>query len=102
MSASGIYGKTRLCAGIVGYADLTLGDRVGRVLDAHVAAGNGRFRGIRNTGAWDADPAVMGALAHAPEGLYRDAHFREGIRHLQRLGLSFDAWVLEPHIDYVI
>src|SRR5262249_24298259 len=28
MSASGIYGKTRHCAGIVGHADLTLGGRV--------------------------------------------------------------------------
>ena len=28
MSASGIYGKTRHCAGIVGHADLSLGSRV--------------------------------------------------------------------------
>src|SRR3954451_12307717 len=28
MCASGIYGKTRACAGIVGHADLTLGGRV--------------------------------------------------------------------------
>ena len=28
MSASGIYGKTRVCAGIVGHADLALGGRV--------------------------------------------------------------------------
>src|SRR5262249_47558715 len=28
MSASGVYGKTRHCAGIVGHADLTLGSRV--------------------------------------------------------------------------
>src|SRR3989454_2282218 len=28
MSASGLYGKTRHCAGIVGHADLTLGSRL--------------------------------------------------------------------------
>src|SRR5438552_15784812 len=32
MSASGIYGKTKVCAGIVGHADLTLGSRVEPVL----------------------------------------------------------------------
>src|ERR1700730_6399164 len=32
MAASGTYGKTRVCAGIVGYADLTLGAPVERVL----------------------------------------------------------------------
>ena len=33
MSASGIYGKTKACAGIVGHADLSLGSRVEPVLD---------------------------------------------------------------------
>src|SRR5215469_13532565 len=32
MAASGTYGNTRVCAGIVGYADLTLGASVDRVL----------------------------------------------------------------------
>ena len=49
MSASGGYGPTRVCAGIVGHADLTLGDRVQAVLEAHLRAGGGRFRGIRHT-----------------------------------------------------
>src|SRR5947208_13450647 len=33
MNASGRYGKSRLCAGIVGHADLRLGDGVARVLE---------------------------------------------------------------------
>ena len=37
MSASGIYGPTRACAGIVGHVDLTLGARARAVLEAHVA-----------------------------------------------------------------
>ena len=44
MGASGIYGKARVCAGIVGHADLTLGARVEGVLEAHICAGGGRFR----------------------------------------------------------
>jgi hypothetical protein len=34
MSASGTYGKTRICAGIVGHADSTLGNKVEPVLAA--------------------------------------------------------------------
>ena len=49
MSASGQYGPTRLCRGIVGHADLRLGDAVARVLEAQIAAGDGRFRGIRHS-----------------------------------------------------
>src|SRR3954467_8228873 len=44
MAASGVYGKTRVCAGIVGHADLTLGSNVAKVLEATIAAGGGRFR----------------------------------------------------------
>ena len=49
MSNSGLYGLTRVCAGIVGHADLTLGARVTDVLQAHIAAAGGRFRGIRHS-----------------------------------------------------
>src|SRR5579872_3364959 len=47
MAASGAFGKTRVCAGIVGTADLSLGAAVEKVLEAEIAAGGGRFRGIR-------------------------------------------------------
>lgn len=100
-SASGLYGPFRACAGIVGQADLTLGAAVGAVLDAEIAAGNGRYRGIRHIGAHDADPEVLGPLAHAPAGLYADAGFREGFAELGKRGLTFDAWVVEPQIGEV-
>lgn len=99
--ASGLYGEFRPCAGIVGHADLTQGDGARRVLEALMAASS-RFRGIRHQGAWDADPDVLGAPFHAPAGLYGDAAFREGFRHLGELGLTFDAWVLEPQLGDVI
>jgi len=38
MSDSGSYGKTKVCAGIVGYADLTAGDWVTPVLEAQISA----------------------------------------------------------------
>ncbi|MEO9492007.1 MAG: amidohydrolase family protein [Marinomonas sp.] len=101
-SASGLYGNLKACAGIIGHADLTLGDGAAPVLEALVAAGNGRFKGIRHQGAWDADPEVLGPPFHAPPQLYRDAKFREGFAHLGKMGLSFDAWILEPQIPDVI
>lgn len=97
-SASGLYGPLRACAAIVGHANLLLGRRVGAVLDALAAAGNGRFRGIRHQGAWDADPEVLGAPFHAPASLYADPVFRQGFAELGKRGLTFDAWVLEPQI----
>lgn len=99
--ASGLYGNGRPCHAIIGHADLTLGDKARPVLEALMAA-SGRFRGIRHQGAWDADPAVLGAPFHAPAELYRDTKFREGFSHLGKLGLTFDAWVLEPQIGDVI
>lgn len=100
-SASGIYGPFRACAGIVGQADLMLGAGVGAVLDAEIAAGNGRFRGIRHIGAYDPDPEVLGPLGHSPAGLYADPRFRKGFAELGKRELTFDAWVLEPQIGDV-
>src|ERR1700757_2035345 len=56
MSASGGYGKAQICAGIVSHVNLLLGDAAKPVLEAEIAAGGGRCRGIRHSSAWDADP----------------------------------------------
>ena len=100
MSDSGGYGAPRIAAGIVGYADLTLGDRAGAVLEAHIRAGGGRFRGVRHSGNWDADP-IIGNGAPGPD-VYRRADFRAGLRRLTALGLSLDAWVFHTQLADVI
>ena len=100
-SASGLYGNQRLCAAIIGHADLRLGDGVRPVLETLMGT-TGRFKGIRHQGAWDANPDTLGPRFQAPPGLYRDATFRAGFRHLEDLGLTFDAWVLEPQLGDVI
>ncbi len=99
MSASGIYGKTKACAGIVGFADLSLGAQVEPVLAAHIRAGGDRFRGIRHITAYDADPSIRNPAYSPPAGLLGDKKFREGFAVLGRLGLSFDAWLYHPQID---
>jgi predicted TIM-barrel fold metal-dependent hydrolase len=98
MSASGGYGPAAICAGIVGHVNLLLGEGAGAVLDAEIAAGNGRFRGIRHSSAWDADADVAGMYAMRPKGLLLDPTFRKGLACLAPLGLSFDAWLFHPQI----
>ncbi|MBV9248653.1 MAG: amidohydrolase family protein [Acetobacteraceae bacterium] len=99
MSASGGYGPTKVCAGIVGHADLRLGVRVRDVLQAHIRAGGGRFRGIRHITAYDPDPALMNPAYSPPPGLMADRTFREGFACLAPLNLSFDAWLYHPQLD---
>jgi predicted TIM-barrel fold metal-dependent hydrolase len=101
MSASGLYGPSRVAAGIVSTTDCRLGDRVERVLEAHVAAAGSRFRGIRQTGAWDGDASIFGGMFKNGEHLYLDADFRRGFAHLAPLGLSFDAFVLATQLTDV-
>lgn len=101
MSASGRYGPTRVAAGIVGTADLRLGDAVAPVLDAQIAAGAGRFRGIRRAGAWDADPAVPRHRTNPGPGLFLRDAFRAGFAHLAPRGLTFEAWCYHPQIPEV-
>jgi predicted TIM-barrel fold metal-dependent hydrolase len=103
MTASGLYGSVRACAGIVGHLDFRIGDQAEDVLRSHIDAGHGRFRGIRHSASYDADPNVLGPLAgRAEAGLYKDSKFREGFKHLHKLGLSFDAWLLEPQLPDLI
>ena len=86
MAASGLYGKTLACAGIVSTAELLMGADVGRVLDAHAAAGGARFKGIRRSTSFDADPDVLGPLARNPAGVLMEPKFREGFAELGKRG----------------
>jgi len=98
MSASGTYGDTRLCAAIVSYADLRWGADVRPLLEAHIRAGGGRFRGIRQQAQFD---AVLGSMARRkpPRGLLLDPVFRAGFAELAPLDLSFDAYIYFSQLD---
>jgi predicted TIM-barrel fold metal-dependent hydrolase len=97
MAASGQYGATRFCAGIVGFADLLRGSRVQPVLEGLIAAGNGRFRGIRHIAACDPEVKLQ-----APAGMLRDERFREGYACLGKYGLTFDAWLYHPQLEELL
>ncbi len=101
LSASGDFGPSRVAAAIVGTMDFRIGSKTGDVLDAMIRAGGGRFRGIRQNGAWDADQSIINFAIPNPPGLYLDAEFRRGFGQLADRALTFDAFVLHPQIDDV-
>jgi predicted TIM-barrel fold metal-dependent hydrolase len=86
---------TAVAAGIVGHADLRLGDAVAPVLEAHLATSPDRFRGIRHSTTWDMSENIR---SDSPAGLLADSAFRRGFACLQRYGLSFDAWLYHPQL----
>jgi predicted TIM-barrel fold metal-dependent hydrolase len=102
MAASGVYGATRACAGIVSHANLQLGAAARAVLEAQIRAGNGRFRGIRHAAGWDASDEIRKSHTNPPQGLYADRKFREGFAQLTPLGLVFEAWQYHPQLPEVI
>jgi predicted TIM-barrel fold metal-dependent hydrolase len=88
-------GRTRIAAGIVGFADLTLGSSVQAVLEAHLQASR-RFRGIRYATAWDPSDQIRAVHTHPPKELLLSREFRTGFACLGKLGLTFDAWAYHP------
>jgi L-fuconolactonase len=70
-------GRTRIAGGIVGYADLMVGAAVEKVIESHVIAGQGRFRGIRP----------------APGSVLTDKRFLEGYAVLDKYSLVVDVSV---------
>ena len=102
VAASQVYGKTQVCAGIVGSADLTYGQEIGRLLDAQIAAAGGRFRGIRLITKWDADEALNNGRYLIPPKLLSDPDFRKGFAELGPRNLSFDAMIYHHQIPELI
>jgi len=88
--------KTKICAGIVSFADLRL-PNADAVLEGQIAAAGGRFRGIRQIAAYD--PAIVGASSYVPPpDLMNDPNFRRGLKRLPAHGLTFEAWIYHPQI----
>ncbi|XPG43084.1 amidohydrolase family protein [Variovorax sp. KK3] len=92
----------KLAHGIVGYGNLRLGADVREVLEAHIEAGAGRFRGVRHLTTWDAHPSLVNPLSAAPRGLLLDKVYRQGVAQLAPLGLSYDAWLFFPQLPELL
>lgn len=102
ISASGNYGPARIAHRIVGTANLLLGDAVAPVLEAHFAAGGGRFRGIRMSAAYS-EAGMFGMPPNpAMKGLMTRPAYREGAAVLARMGLSLDVWCFHTQLGELI
>jgi L-fuconolactonase len=107
MSASNLYGDKRLCAGIVGFADLRRGVEIRPVLEAHIRAAGGktteggRFCGIRHPATWDEDASLFNSVYPTSRDMLESDGFKAGLGQLDDLGLTFDAWVLFAQIPRV-
>ena len=91
----------RVAAGIVGFADLDLGDAVAEVLQAHVESGAGRFRGVRFGTGWDDSPEVQNTQSARRPGMLREQRIQAGARRLAALDLSLDVWLFHHQLDDV-
>jgi len=100
ISDTGLYGPTRICAGIVGFADLRLAN-VAETLDAHIQAAGGRFRGIRQSALHDAEMLALMPASQAQRGLLADTAFRAGFACLAPRRLSFDSWTYADQLNEV-
>jgi L-fuconolactonase len=92
---------SRLCAGIVGHADLSLGAAVGAVLDAEMVVGGDRFKGVRDLVQWDAAGVSRFSTRQAPAGKLREPGFRAGVAQVAERQLSLDLWVFHTQLKEV-
>lgn len=101
MCASGRYGRCRVAAAIVGYADLMRGDAVAELLDRALGCAPDRFRGVRMT-TLEASTTAWLRYVIMPlqpvRGVLTSTAFGEGFRHLAPRRLSFDASVFHTQL----
>jgi L-fuconolactonase len=86
MSENGGYGPIKVAQGIVGFADLALGDRVKPVLEALIRAGGGRFSGVRYSVGYDADPTTGNSRSDSAPHMSARPEVRAGSRSSPRTG----------------
>tara|TARA_R110000796_G_scaffold42224_7_gene104569 strand:- start:7179 stop:8234 length:1056 start_codon:yes stop_codon:yes gene_type:complete len=80
-------------AGIIGQTELVLDPSLlHEALDAHEEAGQGLFKGIRNSGARDPEPQHLAIPGRGVPNQYGDPDFRRGAAILGERGLTLDSW----------
>ena len=99
MSAGGAFGVARACEVMFGNIDLTLGGGVEPLVEQHIDASGGRFRGVRLSSGWHADDRIHN-VSELP-GLLLDPRVNEAAAILSRMGMSLDCWLYHPQLDEV-
>jgi len=87
-----------LVKGIVAYGD-PLVSNPHAVLEAHVAAGKGRVRGVRVRAAWHGDVAFAAPLDGPTEHTISSPELDRYCAVLAEMGLTLDLWVYHTQLD---
>lgn len=99
MTEGGLFGETKVCAAIVGHADMRLGDEVARLLDRCIEAAPDRYCGVRQiTLEHESESPWAFTPVKPPVGVLGSSAFREAFRHLGPRGLIFDAAVFDHQL----
>ncbi|MEL0153992.1 MAG: amidohydrolase family protein, partial [Halieaceae bacterium] len=85
-------GSPAQIAGLVARADLR-DEKLDSTLEAHEAAAEGLFRGIRQAGACSEGIEGLVIPGGAEAHLFEQEEFRRGLEHLGALGLTYDTWL---------
>ncbi len=101
-SNSGLHGPTRIAAAMFGYADLTLGAPVRDVLEAHVQAGNGRFKGVRFQSCWDPSNQIRNGKIAVRSGMLVEPAVQAAIAVLDDMNLVLDSYVFFRQLQEVV
>lgn len=101
MGASGVFGPTRFCAAIVGYAPVDKGDSVAELLDRALAVAPDRLRAVRQMAFFHPSEIFQSLPLGFPEGILSSASFLEGYRHVGSRGLSYEACVFHNQLGEV-
>ncbi|OWU82937.1 amidohydrolase [Oceanicola sp. 22II-s10i] len=86
----------KVCAGMVAHANMMQGAAVAEVLDAHLEAGPGLVKGIRDMTTYD--PEISASFGSIPPGRLLDATWREGFAQLAPRGLSYDLYAFHTQL----
>lgn len=99
IGASGFYGSTKFCQGIVGAGNLLMGSRMGELLDAYQAAAPDRFRGVRHITLTYPDDRPFRSMPHVPPSTVLDSdEMPQALAELDKRGLIYDAAVFDPSL----
>ncbi len=100
-AARGPAGTPRIGA-IVGNVDLRLGDRVAAVLEAHLEAGRGLFRGVRDLACWEDTGSTRALVRTNAPHYYLRPDVRVGMARLIPFDLVCDLCIYHPQFPEVI
>jgi predicted TIM-barrel fold metal-dependent hydrolase len=89
---------TAVCAAIVGFADLTLGDKAGEVIDTHKQICKGRLRGIRSSVSRDPHFPEGIVIKPAKDRLLFDPEYRKGLVQIAESDLCYEAMLYHCQI----